>query len=162
MPEYVASAVQTVAARDNVLFTDTPVPCTKGFVVHREGSGIVTLKGCTPNCSARYFVAFSANVALPAAATTPTVAAATDTTTDPAPAAVVPTGSIALAIAVDGEPLPGATALSTPTATGQFNNVATFAYVSVPRGCCAQIAIENAGAETIDVRNANLLVTRVA
>lgn len=156
MPEYVASAVQTVAARDNVLFTDTPVPCTKGFVIHREGSGIVTLKGCTPNCSARYFVAFSANVALPTA-TAPAVAAA-----DPAPAAVVPAGTIGIAIAVDGEPLPGATALSTPAAAGQYNNIATFAYVSVPRGCCAQIAIENAGTETIDVRNANLLVTRVA
>lgn len=156
MPEYVASQIQAVQARDNVLFTDTPVPCTKGFVIHREGSGIVTLKGCTPNCAARYFVAFSANVALPTA-TTPAVAAA-----DPAPAAVVPEGSIALAIAVDGEPLPGATALSTPAAAGQYNNIAIFAYVSVPRGCCAQIAIENAGTETIDVRNANLLVTRVA
>lgn len=156
MPEYVASAVQTVPSRDNVLFTDTPVPCAKGFVIHREWSGIVTLKGCTPNCAARYFVAFSANVALPTA-TAPAVAAA-----DPAPAAVVPQGSIALAIAVDGEPLPGATALSTPAAAGQYNNIATFAYVNVPRGCCAQIAIENSGTETIDVRNANLLVTRVA
>lgn len=157
MPEYVASAPQAVQTRDNVLFTDTPVPCTKGFVTHREGSGLVTLKGCTPNCAARYFVAFSANVALPA------VAAATDTTTEStAPAAVVPAGTIALAIAVDGEPLPGATALSTPAAAGQYNNIATFAYVSVPRGCCAQIAIENAGTETVDVRNANLLVTRVA
>lgn len=156
MPEYVAGTAQTIAARDNVLFTDTPVPCTKGLVVHREGSGIVTLKGCTPNCAARYFVAFSGNVALPA---TSAPATAADTAT---PAAVVPAGTIALAISVDGEPLPGATALSTPAAAGQYNNIATFAYVSVPRGCCTQIAIENTGAGAVDVANANLLVTRVA
>ena len=155
MPEYVASAQQVVPARDNVLFTDTPVPCTKGLVVHREGSGIVTLRGCTNNCFARYLVAFSANVATQATA-------AAETTDTPTVAAVIPAGAVALAIAVDGEPLPGATALSTPAAAGQFNNVATFAYVNVPRGCCAQIAIENAGTETVDVRNANLLVTRVA
>ena len=163
MPEYVASTAQTVAARDNVLFTDTPVPCTKGLVVHREGSGIVTLKGCTPNCNARYFVAFSGNVALPAAAaTTPTTTAATPSADTPQTAAVVPTGTIGIAIAVDGEPLQGATALSTPASAGQYNNVATFAYVNVPRGCCTQIAVENTGTEAINVQNANLLVTRVA
>ena len=40
MPEFTANAVQTVAVGQNVLFTDTPVPCKSGYVVHREGAGL--------------------------------------------------------------------------------------------------------------------------
>lgn len=148
MPEYVASAQQAVAARDNVLFTDTPVPCTKGFVIHREGSGIVTLRGCTNNCFARYAVMFGGDIAIPAGGSaTPAGGSA---------------ASISLAIAVDGEPLPGAVATSTPGAAESFNNVSMFAYINVPKGCCTQVAVENTGTGPIDVQNANLVINRVA
>ena len=41
--ELTANAVQAVPAGQNVLFTDTPVKCGRGYVVHREGAGLVTL-----------------------------------------------------------------------------------------------------------------------
>ena len=44
MPEYTNAAVQIVAANQNVLFTSTPVGCNTGNVIHREGSGIATLR----------------------------------------------------------------------------------------------------------------------
>lgn len=45
MPEFTSATVQTVAPNQNVLFTETPVGCNKGYVTHREGSGLVTLRG---------------------------------------------------------------------------------------------------------------------
>lgn len=50
MPEFTAVNLQTVAAGQNVLLTETPVGCGKGYVTHREGSGIVTLRGITNQC----------------------------------------------------------------------------------------------------------------
>lgn len=35
--ELTANAVQAVPAGQNVLFTDAPVKCGRGYVVHREG-----------------------------------------------------------------------------------------------------------------------------
>ena len=64
MPEYTNAAVQTVAANQNVLFTSTPVGCNTGNVIHREGSGIATLRGVTNQCRARYRVSFVGNIAV--------------------------------------------------------------------------------------------------
>ena len=55
MAEYVAVAAQNVAANGNVIYTNTAVKGTS-CVQHREGSGIVTLRGLTNQCKARYFV----------------------------------------------------------------------------------------------------------
>ena len=58
MAEYTAAAAQTVANGNNVLFTATPV-CATRCIVHREGSGIVTLRGITNGqCRARFRVNF--------------------------------------------------------------------------------------------------------
>ena len=83
-------ALQTVAPQANVLFAETPVRDCRGQIVHREGSGIVTLRGA-PNC-ARYKVSFGANVAIPTGGTV---------------------GPISLAITLDGEPLGSATMIVT-------------------------------------------------
>ena len=56
MPEFTNASLQTVAVGQNVLFTETPVGCNRGYVVHREGSGNVTLRGITNQCRARYKV----------------------------------------------------------------------------------------------------------
>jgi len=56
MPEYTNAAVQTVAVNQNVLFTETPVGCNRGCVTHREGSGLVALRGIANQCRARYKV----------------------------------------------------------------------------------------------------------
>ena len=48
--ELTANAVQAVPAGQNVLFTDTPVKCGRGYVVHRDGAGLVTLRGICNGC----------------------------------------------------------------------------------------------------------------
>ena len=93
MPEYTSAAVQTVAANQNVLFTETPVGCNRGYVTHREGSGLVTLRGITNQCRARYKVTFGGNIAVPTGGTA---------------------GAISVALAINGEALNSAIATVTP------------------------------------------------
>jgi hypothetical protein len=140
MAEYTAVSVQNVAANGNVVFTNTAVKGSN-CIQHREGSGIVTLRGITNQCRARYFVDFSANIAVPTGGTA---------------------GEISLAIAISGEPVLSSQMISTPAAVAQFNNVSTGIYVDVPKGCCVNIAVENTSGVAIDVANANLVVTREA
>ena len=66
--EITANAVQTVAVNRPVVFTETAVNgnCS---ILHREGSGLVSLRGLTNQCRARFRVSFGANIALPAEAT---------------------------------------------------------------------------------------------
>lgn len=141
MAEFTSVLLQTVAANANVLFTETPVFSKSGGVIHREGSGIVTLRGCANQCRALYKVAFGANVAIPEGG------------------AVAP---ISLAIAVDGEPLASATMIETPAAAEAFSNVFAAVLVAVPRCCCVTIGVRNTGEDPINVQNANLIVERVA
>lgn len=95
----------------------------------------------TNQCRARYFVNFSANIAVPTGGTA---------------------GEISLAIAISGEPVLSSQMRSTPAAVSQYNNVSAGIYIDVPAGCCANIAIENTSTQAIEVANANLVVTREA
>ena len=140
MAEYTAVSSQNVAANGNVVFTNTAVKGSN-CIQHREGSGIVTLRGITNQCRARYFVDFSANIAVPTGGTA---------------------GEISLSIAISGEPVLSSQMISTPAAVAQFNNVSTGIYVDVPKGCCLNIAVENTSGVAIDVANVNLVVTREA
>lgn len=126
-------ALQTVAPQANVLFAETPVRDCRGQIVHREGSGIVTLRGA-PN-GARYKVSFGANVAIPTGGTV---------------------GPISLAITIDGEPLGSATMIVTPTVADAFFNIFGAVFVAVPCSCCVTISVCNLTATAIDVTNANL------
>lgn len=141
MPEFTANAAQTVAAGQNVLLTETPIPCTRGLVCHRPGSGIVTLRGVTSQCRARYRVSADANIAIAAGGTA---------------------GPISLALAITGEPLASATAIVTPAAAGDLFNVHVDALIDVPRGCCLTIALENTSTQAITTQNVNVIVDRVA
>jgi len=138
--EFTNVYVQQVAAGQNVVFTETPVSGSN-CIVHREGAGVVTLRGQTNQCRARYKVSFGGNIAIPTGGAV---------------------GPISIAIAVSGEPLLSATATVTPAAVSDFFNVFTAVYIEVPRGCCVTIAVENTSAETIEVENSNLIVERVA
>lgn len=140
--ELTANALQTVPTYQNVFFTDSAVPSRNCSIVHREGSGLVTLRGLTTQCRARFKVTFGANIAIPAGGDT-----------------AVP---VSLAIAINGEPVNSTIMTSTPAALSQFNNVFSAIYIDVPAGCCSQISVENVGAQTVDVQNANLIVERVA
>lgn len=144
MAEYTSNALQTVNLGQNILFTESPIPCTKGYVLHREGSGILTLRGIVNNCNgcfARYKVSFGANIAIPEGGT------------------VEP---ISLALAIDGEPIPTSSMIVTPAAAEEFWNVYASVFITVPRGCCYTVAVENTSTQTIDVQNANLIVERTA
>ena len=138
--ELTANALQTVALNQNVIFTDTVV-CGNCSIVHRDGSGLVTLRGITKQCRARFKVTFGGNIALPAGGT------------------VEP---ISLAIAINGEPVATTTMIYTPAAVEEFGNVFSAIYIDVPAGCCSQISVRNISTQAIDVQNANLIVERVA
>ena len=140
--ELTANALQTVSAGQNVLFTDTAVPCSKGYVVHREGAGIITLRGMTSNCFARYRVTFYGNIALPTGGTA---------------------GPIGVALSVNGEAVPTTTATITAPA-GTFENVSTGFILDVPRGCCYTVAVKNVTDPPgpIEVTNANIMIDRIA
>lgn len=142
MAEYVTSATQTVLAGQNVLFTETPV-CGNCNIMHRDGSGIVTLRGSNSCCnSARYKVTFGGNITVAEGGTV---------------------GPISVAIAISGEPLYSATATVVPAAIGDFFNVFVQAVVTVPCNCCLTVAVENVSdpATSIDVANASLVVERI-
>ena len=138
--EIIANAVQTVQANQNVYFTDTVI-CGNGSISHRDDSGLVTLRGVTNQCRARFMVTFGGNIAIPTGGTV---------------------GPISLAIAIEGEPVPATTMIVTPAAAEQFFNVKSSVFIDVPRGCCTRISVENTSDEAIVVQNANLIITREA
>ena len=137
--EITNAALQTVATNQNVLFSETPVAGSR-CIVHRQGSGIVTLRGLTNQCRARYRVNFGGNIAVPDGGTA---------------------GAISVAIAVDGEPLPASTAIVTPAAVAEFFNVSIDTFVDVPCGCCVTVSVQNTSDQDISVQNANLIAQRV-
>ncbi len=140
MAEFTNASTALVAAGQNVPLTETAVAgnCS---IVHRDGAGIVTLRGNTNQCRARYRVSFGANIAIPTGGTVE---------------------AISLALTINGEPLVSATAIVTPAAVGDYGNVFVSANVDVPRGCCLTVAAENTSGQAINVANANMIVERVA
>ena len=62
--EITANAIQTVASGSNVVFTETAVSGSS-CILHREGAGLVTLRGLTNQRRARFKISFGSNVALP-------------------------------------------------------------------------------------------------
>lgn len=56
--EVTGITLQTVAAGEDVAFTETAVNGTK-CIVHRQGSGIIKLRGITNQCKARFLVSYS-------------------------------------------------------------------------------------------------------
>lgn len=141
--EYSNVAVQTVAVDDNILFANGCRACRKGFIQHRDDSGIFFVKGA--GCKSIYRVTFDANIAISAAADGGVV--------EP----------ISIALTINGEELGNALATVTPAAIGDFFNVAITTFVEIPCGCCVTVSVENASAtSSIDVRNANIIFDRVA
>lgn len=138
--EITANALQTVNAGSNVVFTSTAVSgnCS---IIHREGSGLVTLRGMTNQNRARFRVTFGGNIAIPTGGTA---------------------GAISLALAINGEPVQATQMIVTPAAVSEFFNVSRTLFLNVPSGCCTQISVENTSTAAIELQNANLIVERVA
>ena len=78
----------------------------------------------------------------------------------------VPTGGtagvISLALAIDGEPIPTSSSIVTPAAVDEYWNMFDSLYITVPKGCCFTIAVENTSTQAINVQNANIIVERTA
>jgi len=152
MAEYTYNEVQLVQPGAAAVL-NTAIGCNKGYVLHRPGSGILTLRGITKDpCSqkARYRVSFDGNIAVPEGGTA---------------------GEIQLALAIDGEIVPTSIAAATPAAVSQYWNVAGFAIIDVPKGCCYTVSVENASvsadpattpAPALNLRNLNVEVSRQA
>lgn len=138
--EIIANELQTVLAGANVQFTDTVVP-GKACTMHRPGSGLVSLRGLTDQCRARYKISFGGNIAVPTGGAV---------------------GAISLAIAIDGEAIAATTMTVTPAAVEEFFNVFGAVYLDIPRGCCSQISVRNVNTQAIEVQNANLIIERLA
>ena len=158
MSEYAFNPIQLVEPNQNIIL-DTVIPCNRGYVFHRDQSGILILRGivnCNNGCFARYQVTFNGNIAFPDGAEV---------------------GPISISLAIDGEPVQTSRAIVTPADTAtdpptaeNFFNVTSTAIITVPKGCCFTVAVENtsgpvvpgAVAPEILVQNANLTVTRIA
>lgn len=144
--EYSNNAVQTVNPGESVIFTNSPVPCSRGLVRHRDDTGNFLLKGnvrrsscgCCP-ATANYLVDFGANVAIPTGGTV---------------------GEIELAITVDGGTIPTTEMSVTPAAAEEFFNVSDATIVPIWRGCCQTLTVRNISDQPILVRNANIIFSR--
>lgn len=140
--EYSAVALQTVDVDDNVLFNNGCRACKKGFISHRDDSGVFTLQGARNGCKAIYKVSFHANIAI-----------ADGGTVEP----------ISIALTLNGETLGNATAIVTPAAIGDFWSVNVETFIDIPCACCVTVSVENTSDTTaIDVTNANIIFDRVA
>ena len=138
--EITANSVQTVATGQNILYTDTVVAGNQ-CILHREGSGIVKLRGLTNQCRARFKITFNGNIAIPTSGTV---------------------GAISAAIAISGEPVAATNMIITPAAGENYFNIASVTFVDVPSGCCTDISVKNTSTQNILVQNANLIIERVA
>ena len=140
--EYSAIPVQTIAVDENVIFSNGSRACHKGYIQHRDTSGIFFLKGATNGCRAVYRVTFNGNIAI-----------ATGGTVEP----------ISVALTINGEALGNALATVTPTVAEAFFNVSITTFIEIPCGCCVTASVENVSDTTdIDVQNANIIFDRVA
>lgn len=140
MAEYTANAIQTVAVNQDILFTDDPVRGNNS-IMHREGSGLIILRGITCQCKARFRIFFGANIAVPEGGTA---------------------GAISASIAISGEAIPTSSMIVTPAAVDEYFNVSASLFIDVPAGCCTNISVKNTSDQAINVQNANIIVERVA
>lgn len=145
MAEFTYNPIQTVNANQPVVLNNS-IPCNKGYIYHRNESGVVTLRGIVNNpnaCFARYQVTFNGNIAVPTGGTA---------------------GAIAVAISQSGEPILTSKAIVTPADVNEYFNVTSTAIITVPKGCCFDISVENISdsGDPIEVQNSNLVVTRIA
>lgn len=152
LAEYTYNPIQLVNPNQPIILLDS-IRCNKGYVLHRNESGIITLRGVVNNqfsCFARYQVTFNGNIAVPEGGTP---------------------GPIAIALTLGGEPILTSRAIVTPAAADEYFNVTSTAIITVPKGCCFNVSVDNISESTdpattpapqINVQNANLVISRIA
>lgn len=149
--EYSAIANQNILPGQPMIFTDSTVPSTNGYIFYRAASGIFRVASlvsrffggcfcCRRPLETRYRVSFGANIAIPEGGT------------------VEP---ISMALAIDGVIDQTSLMEVTPAAVGEYWNIGTDVIISVPSICgCETISVVNAGttATGIDARNGNIVI----
>ena len=148
MAEFSSNQLQVVNPGETVIFTESPVPCRRGLIRHRDDTGNFLLAGFVPRqrcccCQrqneAQYLIDFGANIAIPTGGTV---------------------GAISLAITMDGATLPSSTMIVTPAAVEQFFNVSRAINAAVFGGCCESLSVRNTSDQPILVQNANIIISR--
>ena len=146
--EFSSNAAQVVPANSGVIFTESPVPCTRGLVYHRDESAIFRLANrffrqnvnCGWRRNSNYEIAFHANIAVPTGGTVE---------------------AISLALAIDGEIDASSIMTITPAAVEEFGNVGADIIVTVPFLCgCSSVSVRNVSTQPITVQNANLIINQ--
>lgn len=143
MAEFTYNPIQEVAPGQAAIL-NTSIGCPKGYVLHRNESGLVILKGAVNNpcCSfARYQVTANGNLAVPTGGTV---------------------GEISVALAIDGEPIQTSRARVTPAAVEEYFNATSTAIITVPSTCCFTVTLENTSDIAINIQNLNLTVSRIS
>lgn len=118
MARYLTSADLNVSLNGTFPFDIVSIPCNRGCVIP-IATGILDLRGGSTNRFARYEVNLLANVAIPENG------------------AVTP---IAVAITLNGVPIPESVAIVTPAAAEDVWHISTSATITVPCGCCVSIS----------------------
>ena len=150
MLKCLTSTDQNVALNNTIPFNIVSIPCNKGCVIP-IAAGVLTLKGGA-NQFARYNVEVKANVAIPEGGT------------------VTP---LAIAITLNGVPIPDSVAIITPAAAEDVWHINTSTSINVPCGCCVSVSAAYVDATEDDAtvtptpsifvrRNASLTVNRIA
>lgn len=148
MAEYVSVGTQTVNPGESVVYNIAVIPCTRGLVRPRLGSGNINLKGWVPtnygcgcNCNrnANYLVVFGANIAIPDGETI---------------------GPISLAFALDGGTIEASSMSATPTVTEAFSNVSRTKNIPVLNGCCQTLTVRNTSSIPILVSDPSIVISR--
>lgn len=151
MARYITSTDENVALNGTIPFDIVSIPCGKGNVIPIT-TGVLTLRGNTPNRFARYEVSVQGNIAIPTGG------------------AVTP---VAIAITLNGVAIPDSVAIVTPTAVGEYWHINTSIPITVPCGCCVSVSAAYVDATVDDAattptpsisvrRGASISVTRIA
>lgn len=146
--EFSNNDVQTINPGESAIFSVTEVPCNRGFVRHREGTGNFLFSGyvyskpgcrCCSQKTANYMVDFGANIAIPTGGIV---------------------GAISVGITIDGATIPSSQMIATPAAVEEYQNVSVAKIVDVFKGCCQTVTVRNLSDQPILMQNANIVISR--
>ena len=148
MAEFLNNNVQSISPNGDAIFEEN-IGCAKGNILFRPQTGQILLRGGNGRF-ARYQITFNGNISIPEGGTP---------------------GAISVALALGGSIIQTSKAIITPTVADAYFNVTSTCIVDIPSCCCQNISVKNssesatpatAPASTINMQNANLVVTRIA
>lgn len=142
MLNVINTPAQTVASNQNIIFSSTRVKsrrcgCQSGWLNHIEGSGLFTITN-RGNQPMAVELQFNANVTAGAA------------------------GATALVLKLNGEAIGGTEMDYTVVTADVYQNVSADTLIPVPAGTSLTVSIGNISAGAVLVKDANLIIKKVA